>query len=143
MGFMQVFDIAASGMSAQAIRLNTTTSNISNAGTVARNAEDAYRAREPVFTPGKKTFAASFDSALAESAQGVQVLGIVESDSPLRQEYRPHHPFANSEGFVTTSNVNPMEEMANMISASRAYQTNVQVMKEGKSMLLSTLRLGQ
>ncbi len=143
MAFMQVFDIAASGMSAQAIRLNTITSNLSNASSVAKDQASAYRAREPVFVPSKKTFGASFDEALAASAQGVEVAAIVESAAPLRQEYRPDHPFANDQGYVTLSNVNPIEEMANMVSASRAYQTNVQVMDTGKQMILSTLRLGQ
>ena len=138
MSLFQIFDVSASAMNAQSVRLNTTASNLANAESVSSSAEQTYRARRPVF-------AAQFQGALGDSSapQGVGVKGIVESQVPLVQEYNPSHPMADKDGYIYKPNVNPIEEMADMISASRSYQTNVQVADTAKNMLTQTLRLGK
>ena len=137
MSLFNVFDVAGSALQAQSIRLNTTSSNLANANSVSSSTGNTYRARQPVFSPLMK----QFDEQGANV--GVRVLGIVESDKPLRREHSPDHPMADEEGFIYLPNVNVVEEMANMISASRAYQTNVEVMNSAKQMLLRTLAIGQ
>ena len=147
MSLMNIFDIAGSGMSAQTVRLNTTSSNIANAESVSSNTDETYRAREPIFQAqlqsamSKQPF--NFSAGQLNAGAGVNVQGIVESDAPLQLRYEPHHPMANEEGYVAYPNVNVVEEMANMISATRAYQTNVQVADSSKQMLLRTLQMGQ
>jgi flagellar basal-body rod protein FlgC len=137
MSFFNIFDIAGSGLSAQTQRLNTTASNIANAESASSSTETTYRARQPVFQ-------AKLDDAMNQSGGvGVQVTGIVESQAPLRQQYQPEHPLADENGYVYLPNVNIVEEMANMISASRSYQTNVEVLNTSKQLLLKTLSLGE
>ena len=139
MSLYNVFNISGTGMSAQSVRLNTTASNLSNANSVSSSADETYRARHPVFS-------AELSKALGSQqgeAVGVKVLGIVESDKPLKREFNPEHPLADKDGFIYKPNVNVVEEMANMISASRNYQTNVQVADAAKQMLSRTLRMGQ
>ena len=137
MSLFKAIDIAGSGMSAQTLRLNTTASNMANAETVSSSSGETYRARYPVF--------AATLNALGEAGQGagVDVKGIVESQSPLRKEYAPNHPQADEEGYIYKPNVNMVEEMANMISASRSYQSNVEVAKTSKQLLMQTLSLGE
>ncbi|MFH4532138.1 flagellar basal body rod protein FlgC [Vibrio diabolicus] len=137
MSLFNVFNVTGSAMSAESVRLNTTSSNLANADSVSSSAKDTYKARHAVF-----------GAELSNSMRGgdtvpVKVMGIVESDKPLSAEYNPDHPLANEEGYIYKPNVNVMEEMANMISASRAYQTNVQVADSSKQMLLRTLQMGQ
>lgn len=139
MSLYQIFNVAASGMSAQSVRLNTTASNLANAESISSSADEVYKARRPVF-------AAQLDAAISgdESASGgVNVAGIVESKAPAIREYNPNHPLADKDGFVFKSNVNVVEEMADMISASRSYQTQVQLADTAKNMLMQTLRLGK
>ncbi len=138
MSLFQIFDVSASAMNAQSVRLNTTASNLANAESVSSSAEETYRARRPVF-------AAQLQDALSDGTapQGVEVKGIVESQAPLVREYSPSHPMADQDGYIYKPNVNPIEEMADMISASRSYQTNVQVADTAKNMLTQTLRLGK
>jgi flagellar basal-body rod protein FlgC len=136
MSLYNIFDVSGTGMSAQSVRLNTTASNIANANTVSSSIDQTYRARHPVF-------AAEMTKAMSSQAQGVNVLGIVESDAPLKMEHNPNHPMADRNGFIYKPNVNVVEEMANMISASRAYQTNVQIADAAKTMLSKTLQMGQ
>jgi flagellar basal-body rod protein FlgC len=137
MSLFQIFDIAGSGMSAQSLRLNTTASNLSNAQSVSSSANETYRARHPIFST-------NFSDYLDEySSVGVKVDGIVESQAPLRKEYEPNHPKADPDGYIYYPNVNPVEEMANMISASRSFQSNVEVMNTSKQMLMRTLSLGE
>ncbi|NQY37060.1 MAG: flagellar basal body rod protein FlgC [Alteromonadaceae bacterium] len=138
MSLFNVFDITASGMSAQSVRLNTTASNIANADSVSSSIDETYRARHPVFAAEMQKAAAGQSDSV-----GVRVLGIVESDKPLNVEYAPHHPMADKEGYIYKPNVNVIEEMTNMISASRSYQTNVQLAESAKNMLNKTLLLGQ
>lgn len=137
MSLSRIFDIAATALSAQSVRLNTVASNLANADAVSGTPEGAYRAREPVFASLVRA-----STPVDPSAVGVQVLGIVEDSTPGRMEHRPDHPQADEAGNVYLSNVNLMEEMANMISASRAYQNNVEVIKTSKELLLRTLELG-
>ena len=122
-------------MSAQSIRLNTTASNLANAETISGSEKDVYHSKHPVFS----ALVQDFEKA---NSEGVKVLGIMESNAPSRMEYLPNHPLANNQGYVFMPNVNTVEEMANMISASRSYQTNVEVLSASKQMLLKTLGLG-
>jgi flagellar basal-body rod protein FlgC len=138
MALLDVFDIAGSGMSAQSMRLNLTSSNIANANTVAGNKEEAYSARHAVFSATLKD-----QFAPTEQGVGVEMLGVVESDAEHIMRYEPNHPMANEEGYVFDSNVDIAEEMANMISSSRSYQNNIEVLNTSKEMLLRTLRLGE
>jgi len=138
MSLFNVFNITGSGMSAQSMRLNTTASNIANADSVSSSVDETYRARHPVFAAAMQKAAADQGSGV-----GVQVLGVVESNKPLNVEYSPEHPMADKDGFIYKPNVNVIEEMTNMISASRSYQTNVQLAESAKNMLNKTLTLGQ
>ena len=135
----RIFDIAGSALSAGSVRLNTVSSNLANAETVSGTPEDAYRAREPVFA---SVLAGQVGTASAASA-GVRVLGVVESAAVPRMEYRPDHPEADQDGYIYHSNVNVMEQLADLISASRSYQTNVDVMSTARQLLLKTLELGK
>lgn len=137
MSLFNIFDIAGSALQAQSIRLNTTSSNLANANSISSSTGATYRAREPVFAPILNGF--NDDGA----SVGVRVLGIVQSKAPLRREYEPGNPKADAKGYVYLPNVNVVQEMANMISASRSYQTNVEVMNSAKQMLLRTISLGQ
>jgi flagellar basal-body rod protein FlgC len=139
MSLFNIFDIAGTGMSAQSVRLNTTASNISNANSVSSSVDQTYRARHPVFAA--ELLKAS--NGQEQDAIGVKVLGVVESDRPLQREFSPEHPMADKDGFIYKPNVNVVEEMANMMSASQNYQTNVQVADAAKQMLSRTLRMGQ
>ena len=134
MSLFKVFDISGSALRAQTVRLNTTASNMANIDSISSSTATTYRSRQPVF-------AAQLDAA-EDDVAGVDVLGIVESQAPLRREYRPDHPLADQQGYVNLPNVNPVEEMANMISASRSHQTNVEVLNTSKQMLMRTLALG-
>ncbi len=129
------FEIAGSALAAQSLRLNLTASNLANMENVAGDPADVYRARHAVFSAAPSTFA----SALA----GVRVLGVIESNRPPVERHDPGHPQANEDGMVYAANVNPLEEMANMISASRSYQHNLEVVNTAKQLLLRTLSLGQ
>lgn len=134
MGLFRVFEIAGSGMVAESVRLNTVASNLANAGSVAASPEQAYRARLPVFR------------AVLDEVAGVarvQVAGIVEDGRRPEREYRPGHPLAGADGFVWRSNVNVVEQMADMIAASRAYQNNVDVLGTVRQLLAATLRIGE
>ena len=137
MSLFKVFAVAGSGMSAQALRLNVTASNLANADSISGSEGKTYRAREPVFAALVDSFSAE------EGSAGVQVLGVVESQAPLRKEYQPGHPLADTEGYVYRPNVNAVEEMANMISAARSYETDVEVINTSKQLLLRTLQLGE
>ena len=138
MSLFNVFSISGTGMSAQSVRLNTTASNIANADSVSSSIDQTYRARHPVFAAEMQKAAAGQNESV-----GVQVLGVVESNKPLNVEYAPDHPMADGEGYIYKPNVNVIEEMTNMISASRSYQTNVQLAESAKNMLNKTLTLGQ
>ena len=145
MSLGKIFDTASSAMNANTVRLNTTASNLANAESAASSIDETYRARHPVFAAvHQQAQQLNFDTVgdAQQETQGVQVLGIVESDAPLQQRYEPNHPLANDEGYVFYPNVNAVEEMTNMISASKAYQMNVEVMNSAKSMMQRILTLG-
>ncbi|CDG82547.1 flagellar basal body rod protein FlgC [Janthinobacterium agaricidamnosum] len=135
MGFQDISKIAGSAMAAQTVRLNTIASNLANADSVAGSEAETYRARKPVF-------AAMFDGGAQDGAR-VQVLDVVESDEPLRKVYEPGHPMANADGMVFYPNVNSVAEMADMMSASRAFESNVEVLGRIKTMQQSLLKLGE
>ena len=151
MSLSGVFDIAGMGMSAQSIRLNTTASNLANAQAASSSVDEVYRARHPVFESVRQDLlsmtndSASFGMpTMAEEAfTGVQVTGIVESQQPLQRRYEPQHVKADEDGYVYYPNVNTVEEMADMISASRTFQVNVEVMNSAKTMIQRLLTLGQ
>jgi flagellar basal-body rod protein FlgC len=146
MSLFSIFNVAGSGMAAQSLRLNTVASNLANAESVSGTPEGAYRAREPLFAAVQKQQGLVADGnggPGAEASQGVQVLGITESQAAVPQRYEPGNPLANADGYVYASNVNPVDELVNMISASRSYQNNVEVMNTAKQLMLKTLTLGQ
>ncbi|WP_027858790.1 flagellar basal body rod protein FlgC [Marinobacterium jannaschii] len=144
MSLTNVFGIAGSAMSAQTIRLNTTASNLANAESVSSSLDETYRARKPVFALKPTEPDAPIENPDGLPAgQGVQVLGIVESDAELRPEYNPTHPMADEEGYVYYPNVQVVEEMADMISASRSFQINAEIMNTAKQMMQRTLQMGQ
>ncbi|MGB0893973.1 MAG: flagellar basal body rod protein FlgC [Parashewanella sp.] len=146
MSLFNIFDVAGSGMSAQSVRLNTTASNIANADAVSSSINETYKARHPVFAAEMvkaNQSQAQVQASGAAAGMKVAVKGIVESDKPLLKEYSPDHPLADKDGFIYKPNVNVMEEMADMISASRTYQMNAQVADAAKSMLQQTLRMGK
>lgn len=147
MPLSNIFAISGSGMSAQTVRLNTVSSNIANADSVSSSIDKTYRARQPVFQAVQQSMEDTANGAepmsLGPDAAGVKVAGIVESDAPLVMKYEPSHPFADKNGYVAYPNVNVVEEMANMISASRSFQTNVDVMNTAKTLMQKVLTLGQ
>ncbi len=138
MSMLNIFNVAGSAISAQSQRLNVVASNLANADTVAGPDGQSYKARQVTFQT-QMLGATAGDAASA----GVAVSTISESQIPGRRVHDPKHPSADAEGYVTYSNVNPVEEMVNMISASRSYQNNIEVMNTAKTLLLKTLQLGQ
>jgi flagellar basal-body rod protein FlgC len=134
MSMFKIFNVSGSAVSAQAQRLNVVASNLANADTVAGPDRSPYKARHVVFTTQPMG-----DAGTA----GVTVSNVTEDNTPGRRIHDPKHPQADADGYVTYSNVNPVEEMVNMISASRSYQNNVEVMNTAKSLLMKTLQMGQ
>lgn len=129
---LSVFDIAGSAMRAQSLRLNTTASNLANASSIAGSEEEAYRSRHPVFA-----------AALEDAIGSVRTLGVVESDRPAERRYEPGHPMADETGYIYASNVDTIEEMTNMMSASQSYQSNVELLNTARQLMLQTLKLGE
>lgn len=126
-----IFHVAGSAMAAQSVRLNTVSSNLANADVVAGSAEAAYKPRVPVF-----------EAQSPAQGGGVNVARIAEPEQPVEQRYQPGHPLADENGFVYAPNVNAVEEMANMISAARSYQSNLEVVNTAKSLMMRTLSMG-
>ena len=134
MSMLNIFDVSGSAVSAQGQRLNTVASNLANADTVAEPGQEPYKARQVVFQT----------LLMGETgAAGVRVANVVESNDKARRVLAPGNQFADADGYVTYSNVSPIDEMANMISASRSYQSNIEVMNTAKTLLSKTLMLGQ
>ena len=138
MSMLSIFNVSGSAASAQSQRLNVVASNLANADTVAGPNGQAYKARQVTFQTELMG-----QTANDPTAAGVRVSTIREDQTPGRKVHDPKHPSADAEGYVTYSNVNAVEEMVNMISASRSYQNNVEVMNTSKDLLMATLRLGQ
>ncbi|WP_372826301.1 flagellar basal body rod protein FlgC [Polaromonas sp.] len=134
MSMLNIFNITSSAMTAQSQRMNTTASNLANADSTSGPDGLPYRARQVVFETAPSD---------GQAIGGVRVARIVEDPSPLRMVHDPKNPLANEEGYVTMPNVNVVEEMVNMISASRSYQANVEVLNTAKSLMLKTLTIGQ
>lgn len=139
MALYDIFNISGSGMAAQSVRLNTTASNIANADSVASSSGEVYKARHPVF----QTVMDGVTQSKGMPNGGVSVAGVIESQAEAIAKYQPENPLADENGFVYAPNINLVEEMANMISASRSYQSNVQVANLTKHLLNRTLTLGQ
>ncbi len=137
MSMFKVFDIAGSALSAQSVRMNTTASNLANANSVSSSDGETYRARQPIFE------AVLQDERGGAASVGVAVKEVVESQEPLQSRYEPGHPMANEDGYIFMPSVNVVEEMTNMISASRSYQTNVEMINTAKQLALRTIQLGQ
>ena len=135
MSLFSILDVAGSALTAQSKRLNTTASNLANADSVTTANGQPYKAKQVVF--------AAQPVSSQDSSVGVRVSDVIEDQSPGRRVHDPKHPMADKDGFVTMPNVNVIEEMVNMISASRAYQNNVEVMNTAQQLMLKTLQLGQ
>ena len=133
MSLFNIFNIAGSAMTAQSQRLNTVASNLANVDSATGPDGKAYRAKQVIF----QTVPVG-----AQGGTGVKVAAVVEDASPMKMHYDPKHPLANAQGYVEMPNVNPVEEMVNMISASRSYQNNVEVMNTSKTLLAKTLGIG-
>jgi flagellar basal-body rod protein FlgC len=138
MGMLSIFNISGSAASAQSQRLNVVASNLANADTVAGPNGQAYKARQVTFQTELMG-----QTANDATSAGVRVSTVSEDQTPGRRVHDPKHPSADADGFVTYSNVNAVEEMVNMISASRSYQNNLEVMNTAKTLLLKTIQLGQ
>jgi flagellar basal-body rod protein FlgC len=129
----RIFAIAGSALTAQSARLNAVASNLANADSVAGADGQPYRAKQVVFAA----------TPVEGGGLGVRVTQVVDSAAPLRMQYDPSNPVANAQGYVSMPNVNVVEEMVNMISASRAYQTNAEVMNTARALMTKTLAIGQ
>lgn len=136
MSLFNVFQVSSSAMTAQSMRLNTTASNLANADSIVSSDGKPYRAKQVVFE------ATPIGNA-GDASKGVRVTQVVEDASPYRMVYDPKNPAADEQGYVAFPNVNVVEEMTNMISASRSYQTNVEIMNTAKTMMMHTLQIGQ
>lgn len=134
MSLFNIFNISGSAMTAQSQRLNTVASNLANVDSATGPDGKAYRAKQVVFQATPMG---------GQAGVGVKVASVVEDASPMKMQYDPKHPMANAQGYVEMPNVNPVEEMVNMISASRSYQNNVEVLNTSKSLLAKTLGIGQ
>lgn len=134
MSLFNIFNVAGSGMAAQSQRLNVVASNLANADSTTSADGKPYQAKQVVF---------SAVPVASSGAQGVKVVAVVADNSPMKMQYDPKHPMANEQGYVTMPNVNVVDEMVNMISASRSYQNNVDVLNTSKTLLLKTLTIGQ
>ena len=142
MSSFKIFDIVGSGLSAQSVRLNTVASSLANADSVSGDPNTVYRARHPVFQAVKAQVGAGTSAIDQASGSSVKVKGIVQSNALPTERYDPGNPLANEDGNVYAPNVNVIEEMTDMISASRAYQDNVEVLNTSKDLMLATLKLG-
>lgn len=136
MSLLNVFGVSSSALTAQSQRLSATASNLANADSISGRDGKAYKAKQVYFQPVQVGTEPNIN-------QGVKVSHIVDSDAPPRLEYDPNSPFANEKGFVEKSNVNPTEEMTNMISASRSYEQNIDVLQKAQQMLLKSLEIGK
>lgn len=141
MSLMKIFDTAGSGMSAESLRLNAVASNLANANSVSSDPNSAYKAKELLFAP---VLQEQSGTAVQDAGTNVSVrmAGVTESQQPVESHYEPGNPMADANGYVYGSNVNPIDELVNMISASRSYQNNVEVMNTTKQLMIKTINLG-
>jgi len=136
MSMFKILDISATGMHAQTVRLNTIASNMANVDSISSNKDETYKSKQPVFQT-------ILEGNMHEPTGGVRVKDVVESQAPSIMEYNPTHPMSDEKGYIYRPNVNVVEEMANMMSASRSYETNIEVMNTSKQLLLRTIQLGK
>ncbi|GLQ93830.1 flagellar basal body rod protein FlgC [Dyella acidisoli] len=141
MSLMKIFDTAGSGMSAESLRLNAVASNLANANSVSSSPDGAYKAKELLFAPVLQSQSGTTVQDAGTNV-GVRMAGVTESQQPVESHYEPGNPMADASGFVYGSNVNPIDELVNMISASRSYQNNVEVMNTIKQLMIKTINLG-
>jgi flagellar basal-body rod protein FlgC len=141
MSLMKIFDTAGSGMAAESLRLNTVASNLANADSVSSSPDSAYKAKELLFAPTQENDDV-LGSQESQADNGVRMVGVSESQQPVESHYEPGNPMADENGYVYGSNVNPIDELVNMISASRSYQNNVDVMNTTKQLMIKTIDLG-
>lgn len=139
MSLFNAIDVSATALDAQSVRLNTISSNLANANTVSGSRAETYRGQYPVF----KTMYSDLTAGADGSASGVRVTGIAQSNLPPIREYAPSNPLADQDGFIYRPQVNAVEEMANMVEASRSYQNSIEVMNTAKQLILRTLTLGR
>ncbi|WP_440875229.1 flagellar basal body rod protein FlgC [Thalassotalea sp. PLHSN55] len=139
MSFSNIYEIAGSAMRSQTLRLNTVASNLANADSAASTEKDAYKALKPVFS----TIYQTNQETMQVTGANVNMLGVTQSQQAVERRYEPQNPLANQDGFVFYSNVNAVDEMADMMSASRSFESSVEVMRRVNSMQQSLLRLGQ
>jgi len=137
MGLFNNFNISGSAMTANTVRMNLVASNLANVNSASSSVEGTYKSRQAIF----KTMVDEFSNDPAVAKVGIE--RIIESEEPLKAQYQPNHPNANEDGYVYMPNVNPVEVMANMIDASRSYQTNVEVLNTTKQLLMKTISLGK
>jgi flagellar basal-body rod protein FlgC len=137
MASLKIFDIAGSGMAAESVRLNTVASNIANANSVASSADKVYKPRQVVFEEVRR------QTSEVEAASAVWVKGVVEADVEALMRYEPGNPMADANGYVYAPNISAVDQMVDMIAASRSYQNNIEVMNTSRELMLATLRLGQ
>lgn len=134
MSLFKVFDIASSAMTSQSQRLNVVASNLANSDSATSSTGEPYRSRQVVFSTIQNT---------NKDPGGVKVAGVVHDPSPMKEIFEPNHPMAKENGFVTMPNVNVVDEMVNMMSASRSYQNSIDMMNTTKNLLQKTLSIGQ
>ncbi|MEN9838091.1 MAG: hypothetical protein RLZ79_1759 [Pseudomonadota bacterium] len=137
MASLKIFDIAGSGMAAESVRLNTVASNIANANSVASSADKVYKPRQVVFEEVRR------QTSEVEAASAVRVKDVVEADVEALMRYEPGNPMADANGYVYAPNISAVDQMVDMIAASRSYQNNIEVMNTSRELMLATLRLGQ
>jgi flagellar basal-body rod protein FlgC len=140
MSLFSIFDISASGLSAQNTRLNTVASNLANSESIASTPEGAYKSKQPIFAA---TYEGQLNNVNNAASAGLRTVGIVESQAENVAQFQPGNPLANEEGYIYLSNVSVIEEMTNMMSAKSSYQSNIEVLNTSKELLLQTLRLGR
>lgn len=137
MASLKIFDIAGSGMAAESVRLNTVASNIANANSVASSADKVYKPRQVVFEEVRR------QTREVEAASAVRVKDVVEADVEALMRYEPGNPMADANGYVYSPNISAVDQMVDMIAASRSYQNNIEVLNTSRELMLATLRLGQ
>jgi flagellar basal-body rod protein FlgC len=137
MSSFKIFEIAASGMAAESLRLNTVASNLANANTISSNKDGVYRARQVVFEEVRGALSGP------DAGAAVKVREVIEAQADALARYEPGNPLADANGYVYSPNINSIEQMVDMIASSRSYQNNIEVVNTSRDLMLATLRLGQ
>jgi len=145
MDFFSSMNVSSSALSAERTRMNLISSNLANANATRTPEGGPYKRKDAVFaaTPVEKSFARALDGASGKELRQVEIQQIIEDQSPPRMQYDPSHPDADAKGYVAMPNVNVIEEMADMIAASRTYEANVTAVQASKSMAMKTLEISK